>query len=88
MMHTEQKKEYCKFRKTGIDIDCASLSSYYLDDFVGIGNCVSITAVNTSPHPINSFVERISCNTTQPAKVANTDSKLMIRDATVGARCF
>ena len=52
--------------------------------FNDVGICVNITAANTNPHPINSFVESTSFKITHPASVANTDSKLIIIESTVG----
>ena len=68
--------------------DAGELERYNTYFALGAGICVSITAANTSPQPINSFVDKYSFNIIQPARVANTDSKLISREATAGARCF
>ena len=52
------------------------------------GSCERTTAVNTSPQPSSSGRVMVSPRSHQPPRVANTDSRLIMRDALVGSRCF
>ena len=48
----------------------------------------SDTVENTSTHPTNSLTESLSPKMTHPASTANTDSRLINNDATVGSVFF
>lgn len=52
------------------------------------GSWARITAENTSTHPTNSLTESLSPKMTHPASTANTDSRLINNDATVGSVFF
>ena len=61
---------------------------YFSSTILFSGNCAKIIAPNISAHPESSFGESACPNITQPASIEKTDSKLKIRDATVGSASF
>ena len=56
--------------------------------FVRSGSCVIIIAANMITQPTASRAVGISLRMTMPASTANTDSRLISRDATVGRVYF
>lgn len=54
----------------------------------GEGSCASITAVKIIAHPISSRLVGICERSIEPNSKANTDSRLISREATVGFVCF
>ena len=60
------------------------LPFYFSPSLFLSGNCAKIIATNIRTQPNNSFLLNVSCRIAHPANTDTTDSRLRIKDATVG----